>query len=339
MGLEIGQLQRPIKAVIRPLFNLAWRVTTEGLENVPTSGGAIIAPNHLSVLDSFFVPCALPRRITYVGKAEYLDDWKTKTLFPAMGMIPIDRRGGEHAQSALDAAAGVLNRGELFGIYPEGTRSRSGDLHKGHTGMARLAMETNSPIVPVGLLGTLEVQPPDAKFPRPFRHVHIRFGTPISPERYLDRPGDRLSLRQLTDEVMWEIRRLSGQAYDDSYATKSAKPEATREPAAAAASSTTVLSGAGAEVRQGRHLRTNTTASKSGAATRPSSGSVLAARPLVSAAGGAGAVPGQAATSEPKSRKPQPKPVAADASDSDSHPVLGRASSSTVLQPRPLASA
>lgn len=281
--LEIGQLQRPIKAVLRPAFNFAWRVTIEGAENVPLSGGAIIAPNHLSVLDSFFVPCSLPRRITYVGKAEYLDDWKTKTLFPAMGMIPIDRRGGEHAQAALDAAADVLRRGELFGIYPEGTRSRSGDLHKGHTGMARLAMETNSPIVPVGLLGTLAVQPPDAKFPRPFRDVLIRFGEPISPDRYSDRLGDRLALRQLTDEVMWEIRRLTGQSYDDTYATKAAKPEASREPAAAAASSATVLPGVGGEVRGGRHLRPAATSSNSTAssvATRPSSSSVLAARPL-----------------------------------------------------------
>ncbi|MBK6439719.1 MAG: 1-acyl-sn-glycerol-3-phosphate acyltransferase [Candidatus Microthrix sp.] len=94
MQLEVGQLQKPIKAVLKPLFNFAWRVSTDGLENIPTDGGAIIAPNHLSVLDSFFVPCSLPRRITYVGKAEYLDDWKTKYLFPAMGMIPIDRRGG-----------------------------------------------------------------------------------------------------------------------------------------------------------------------------------------------------------------------------------------------------
>lgn len=335
MQLEVGQLQRPIKAVLKPLFNLAWRVSTEGLEHVPTKGGAIIAPNHLSVLDSFFVPCSLPRRITYVGKAEYLDSWKTKTLFPAMGMIPIDRRGGEHAQAALDAAADVLNRGELFGIYPEGTRSRTGDLHKGHTGIARLAIETNSPIVPVGVLGTVEVQPPDAKFPRPFRNVHIRFGQPISPERYLDLLDDRLALRQLTDEVMFEIRRLSGQSYNDSYATKSAKaeePTTPSTPSTAPASSTTVLSGAGAEVRHGRHLRTATPTSAPGGPTRPSSGSVLAPRPLVPT-GGASPVP-------------EPDPAAARehaeaAVDTSAHhaDMLSRASSSTVLRPRPLTSA
>ena len=340
--LEIGQLQRPIKAVLRPAFNFAWRVTIEGAENVPLSGGAIIAPNHLSVLDSFFVPCSLPRRITYVGKAEYLDDWKTKTLFPAMGMIPIDRRGGEHAQAALDAAADVLRRGELFGIYPEGTRSRSGDLHKGHTGMARLAMETNSPIVPVGLLGTLAVQPPDAKFPRPFRDVLIRFGEPISPDRYSDRLGDRLALRQLTDEVMWEIRRLTGQSYDDTYATEGAKPEASREPAAAAASSATVLPGVGGEVRGGRHLRPAATSSNSTAssvATRPSSSSVLAARPLTPGigVGAASSVTTNRAVDD-SAAEPLPSDEVSDAT-TNSGGLLERASSSTVLKPRPLVTA
>ena len=329
MQLEVGQLQRPIKAILKPLFNFAWRVSTDGLENIPAKGGAIIAPNHLSVLDSFFVPCSLPRRITYVGKAEYLDDWKTKTLFPAMGMIPIDRRGGEHAQAALDAAAGVLNRGELFGIYPEGTRSRTGDLHKGHTGIARLAIETNSPIVPVGVLGTVEVQPPDAKFPRPFRNVHIRFGEPISPERYLDRLDDRMALRQLTDEVMFEIRRLTGQDYNDSYATSAAKAEEPRSPPTAPASSSTVLTGAGGEVRHGRHLRTGTSTSAPGGATRPSSGSVLASRPLVPSGGSPVPAPDPTAAREHAD-------AVATAANVEHDDVLSRASSSTVLRPRPL---
>lgn len=220
MQLEVGQLQKPIKAVLKPLFNFAWRVSTDGLENIPTDGGAIIAPNHLSVLDSFFVPCSLPRRITYVGKAEYLDDWKTKVLFPAMGMIPIDRSGGDASTAALDAAACVLDSGELFGIYPEGTRSRSGKLHKGHTGVARLALRTGCPIVPVGIVGAVAIQPPDAKFPRLFRELTIRFGKPIDVSRYGDRDNDRLVLRQITDELMFEIRNLSGQDYVDSYATK-----------------------------------------------------------------------------------------------------------------------
>lgn len=217
---DAGQAQSIAKAVLTPIFRFAWRVRTEGLENVSASGGALIAPNHTSVLDSFFVPLVLPRRITYVGKAEYLDDWKTKYLFPAMGMIPIDRAGGDASAAALDAAAQVLEAGELFGIYPEGTRSRSGDLHRGHTGVARLALRTGCPIVPVGLVGARDIQPPEARFPRPFMDLLIRFGTPIDVSRYAGRANDRLVLRQITDELMYEIRRLSGQHYVDTYATK-----------------------------------------------------------------------------------------------------------------------
>lgn len=215
-----GRIQRIAKVVMTPPFRFAWRVHTEGLDHVPATGGALIAPNHTSVLDSFFVPLVLKRRITYVGKAEYLDDWKTRYLFPALGMIPIDRSGGSASAAALDAAAAVLERGELFGIYPEGTRSRTGDLYKGHTGVARLALRTGCPIVPVGIIGAREVQPPEARFPRLFREVLIRFGEPIDVCRYADRANDPLVLRQITDEVMFEIRNLTGQRYIDTYATK-----------------------------------------------------------------------------------------------------------------------
>src|SRR3954453_17012498 len=120
---EPGQLYTVAKAILKPVFSFAWNLDVEGLEHVPPSGGAIIPPNHISVLDSFFLPAVLPRRITYVGKAEYMDSWKTKYLFPALGMIPIDRTGGNASERALAAAQRVLERGELFGIYPEGTRS------------------------------------------------------------------------------------------------------------------------------------------------------------------------------------------------------------------------
>lgn len=221
---DAGQIQSVARAVLTPPFRFFWKVTVDGMDHVPSTGGAIIAPNHISVLDSFFVPLVLPRRITYVGKAEYLDDWKTRWVFPAIGMIPIDRAGGDAATAALDAAAGCLHAGELFGIYPEGTRARDGRLHKGHTGVARLALRTGSPIVPVGIIGTDEVQPADAKVPNVFRRVHIRFGRPIDVQRYLDRADDRLVLRQIVDEVMYEIRNLSGQTYVDTYATKPSKP-------------------------------------------------------------------------------------------------------------------
>lgn len=225
MQREAGQIQSVARAVLTPPFRFLWKVTTEGLEHVPGDGGAIIAPNHISVLDSFFVPLVLPRRITYVGKAEYLDDWKTRWLFPAMGMIPIDRSGGDSSARALDAAAGILDAGELFGIYPEGTRARDGLLHKGHTGVARLALRTGSPIVPVGIVGTDRVQPPDARLPLPFRRVHLRFGRPVDVRRYRGRTDDRMLLRQITDEVMFEIAALSGQQYVDTYATSKAAPQ------------------------------------------------------------------------------------------------------------------
>jgi 1-acyl-sn-glycerol-3-phosphate acyltransferase len=217
---EVGQLYKPARAVLDPLFRFCWRWEVEGLEHLPQSGGAIVAPNHLSVFDHFAVGCALPRRITYVGKAEYMDSWKTRYVFPALGMIPIDRGGGSAAERALDKAAELLDAGELFGIYPEGTRSRDGRLHKGHTGCARLALRTGCPIVPVGLQGTLEVQPPDASVPRPFKTIRVRIGRPVDVTRYLDRADDRLVLRQITDEVMYEIRELSGQEYVGTYATK-----------------------------------------------------------------------------------------------------------------------
>ncbi|MGI9578123.1 MAG: lysophospholipid acyltransferase family protein [Microthrixaceae bacterium] len=232
MERKAGKAQGMFRALLTPPFRFLWSITTEGMERLPDSGGAIIAPNHISVLDSFFVPLVLPRRITYVGKAEYMDSWKTKYVFPAMGMVPIDRSGGDAAKGALDTAAEVLGAGELFGIYPEGTRARDGLLHKGHTGIARLALRTGAPIVPVGIIGTKEVQPPDAKVPKPFMRVHLRFGDPVDVARYADRADDRLVLRQITDEIMFEIAALSGQSYVDTYATK---PSRTPEPDGVAA--------------------------------------------------------------------------------------------------------
>ena len=220
MARDVGQLNTIARAILKPLFGFAWRIEVEGLDRLSPTGGAIMAPNHLSVLDHFVLGATLPRRITFVGKGEYMDSWKTKYIFPALGMIPIDRSGGSAAEGALNAAAGVLEAGELFGIYPEGTRSRDGRLHKGHTGAARLALRTGCPIYPVGLQGTLEVQPPDSSMPKPFKVMRVRIGRPVKVDRYLDRPDDRLVLRQITDEVMFEIRELSGQEYVDTYATK-----------------------------------------------------------------------------------------------------------------------
>lgn len=238
----MGRLYPVAKAIMTPLFRGLWRMTIEGMDNVPASG-AIIAPNHVSVLDSFVLPAVLPRRITFVGKAEYMDDWKTKHLFPALGMIPIDRKGGSAADAALDAAAGILGHGELFGIYPEGTRSRDGVLHKGRTGVARLSLRTGAPIVPVGLVGTREIQPPDQPMPRPFKPITVRFGRPIDPARFRARDGDPLLFREITDELMFEIAQLSGQTYVHEYATKPSKdvPKPDHDPMGEQRSSTELL--------------------------------------------------------------------------------------------------
>ena len=201
-----------------PASRHLWNTKITGLDRIPESGPCIIAPNHISFLDSALLMGLLPRQIWFVGKAEYMDDWKTKYLFPATGMIPIDRSGGSASQKALDAATEVLEAGGLFGIYPEGTRSRDGRLYKGRTGVARLALRTGAPVVPVGIIGTDKIQPPDARAPKLFRECEFHFGRPIKPGRYLKRIDDGRVFREFTDEVMFEIRELCGQEYVHRYA-------------------------------------------------------------------------------------------------------------------------
>jgi len=210
--------------VIRQLVHRLWDVTVEGLEHVPTSGPAILAPNHLSFCDSVFVPLSIPRRVWAIGKGEYMDDWKTKHLFPAFGMIPVDRSGGEAAQVALDTAARVLEGGHLFMIYPEGTRSRSGHLHKARTGAARLSLRCNAPIIPVGHQGTLDVQPPDQFMMKPFLPVTIKYGAPMRIEDHGD-PNDPRTIRTFADAVQFEIAALSGQRYVNTYAGADDTPD------------------------------------------------------------------------------------------------------------------
>ena len=222
-----GATQRRFRTIARPIANRLWEIELRGFERLPIEGPAILCPNHISFLDSAFLMLSLRRNISFVGKAEYMDSWKTKYLFPAMGMIPIDRSGGEKSSAALDAAEQVLRRGELFGIFPEGTRSRDGRLFKGRTGAARLAMKLDCPIFPVGVIGTDEIQPPDAKAPKPFRSCSITIGRPIRPDRYRGRGADHIAWRSMTDEVMYEIRELTGQTYVNVYAGQLAEAEPT----------------------------------------------------------------------------------------------------------------
>jgi 1-acyl-sn-glycerol-3-phosphate acyltransferase len=228
------RLSKYLFGAIRAATPRLWKFEIEGREHVPTEGPAIITPNHLSFCDSVFVPAALPRRVWAIGKGEYMDSWKTKHLFPAMGMIPVDRSGGDAAQAALDAAADVLAEGRLFMIYPEGTRSRSGNLHKGRTGAARLALRCNAPIIPTGHTGTIDVQPPDSVVMKTRVPVVVRFGRPMWASEYGD-PDDPRTLRRFTDAVMFEIAQLSGQQYVDTYAGKDDRPDDGKTPTAPAA--------------------------------------------------------------------------------------------------------
>jgi 1-acyl-sn-glycerol-3-phosphate acyltransferase len=229
-----NKLQARARTVVRPIARALWTINQVGYDQLPESGPAILCPNHISFLDSAFLMLTLPRNISFVGKAEYLDSWKTRYLFPAMGMIPIDRSGGEKSQGALEAALEVLRRGELFGIFPEGTRSRDGYLYKGRTGAARLAMEIGCPIFPVGITGTDTIQPPDAKVPKLRKECTIQIGRPIKPGRYRGRGPEHVAWRSMIDEVMFEIREMTGQTYRNVYAGTPVEPTAPSKVASVA---------------------------------------------------------------------------------------------------------
>jgi 1-acyl-sn-glycerol-3-phosphate acyltransferase len=223
-----------IKTILKPILRGLYRIRVEGLENVPKKGPAIIAANHLSFLDSFFLPLVVKRRkMTYLAKADYFKSWKTAWFFKAVGQISCEREGGKKSEQSLQIALEVLEDGKLLGIYPEGTRSPDGRLHRGRTGVARLALMGDAPVIPCGLVGTEKVMPKAAKFPR-LRgriEVHVKFGKPLDFSRYQGRDHDRFVLRSVTDELMYEIMQLSGQEYADEYASRSATeplPESAR---------------------------------------------------------------------------------------------------------------
>lgn len=214
-----------IKGILKPLLRAMYRIRVEGVENVPATGPAIIAANHRSFLDSFFIPLVVRRRkVTYLAKADYFKSWKTAWFFRGAGQISTEREGGKKSQQSIDIALEVLREGKLLGIYPEGTRSPDGYLHRGRTGVARLALAAGVPVIPCGLIGTEEVMPKNAKMPRLWGHrkVQLRFGKPLDFSRYEGKERDSFVLRSVTDEIMYEIMRLSGQEYKDEYAPRSA---------------------------------------------------------------------------------------------------------------------
>ncbi|WP_168581319.1 lysophospholipid acyltransferase family protein [Gephyromycinifex aptenodytis] len=208
--------------IVGPIVRFLFRPWVEGAQHVPAHGPAILASNHLSFSDSIFLPLILPRRVTFPAKMEYFTSPGLKgrlkaAFFRGTGQIPIDRSGGEASQAAMRAGLEVLRRGELFGIYPEGTRSPDGRLHRGKTGMARLALEAGVPIIPVAMIDTDKAQPTGQKIPNIVR-VGVRFAPPIDLSPYQGREDDYDAWREITDQVMAELARLSGREYVDEYA-------------------------------------------------------------------------------------------------------------------------
>ncbi|MFK0048739.1 lysophospholipid acyltransferase family protein [Streptomyces sp. NPDC090741] len=210
--------------LLGPLLRLLFRPRIEGLENIPAEGAAIIAGNHLSFSDHFLMPAILKRRITFLAKAEYftgpgVKGRLTAFFFRSAGQIPVDRSGKDAGQAALREGLGVLAKGELLGIYPEGTRSHDGRLYKGKVGVAAMALGAGVPVVPCAMVGTFEIQPPGQKIPN-IRRVTIRFGKPLEFSRYDGMEGERAVLRAVTDEIMYAVLGLSGQEYVDRYAAE-----------------------------------------------------------------------------------------------------------------------
>ncbi|MFI8998696.1 lysophospholipid acyltransferase family protein [Streptomyces sp. NPDC053542] len=209
--------------VLGPLLRAVFRPRVEGLEHIPEEGAAIIAGNHLSIADHFVMPAMVPRRVTFLAKAEYftgpgLKGRLTAAFFRGIGQIPVDRSGGKASRSAIRSGVNVLRRGRLLGIYPEGTRSHDGRLYKGRTGVAAMALEAGAPVIPCAVIGTFEAQPAGRRLPRATR-VTIRFGEPMDFSRYANMTSEHAALRAVTDEIMYEIMKLSGQEYVDMYAT------------------------------------------------------------------------------------------------------------------------
>jgi 1-acyl-sn-glycerol-3-phosphate acyltransferase len=210
------------RIVLGPILRLIFRPYVIGMENVPPSGGAIFASNHLSFSDSIFLPLVVDRRITFLAKMDYftgkgLKGRLTAGFFKGVGQLPVDRSGGLASEAALRTGLRVLGKGECLGIYPEGTRSPDGKLYRGKTGVARMALEAHVPVLPVAMIDTEKIQPPGRKIPRLGR-VGVKIGAPLDFSRYEGMEGDRFVLRSITDEIMYELMELSGQEYVDIYA-------------------------------------------------------------------------------------------------------------------------
>ncbi|MDQ2699314.1 MAG: 1-acyl-sn-glycerol-3-phosphate acyltransferase [Actinomycetota bacterium] len=209
--------------VIGPIVKAIWRPWIIGRRNVPAEGAAILASNHLSFVDSVFLPLMIDRPVAFLAKSDYftgkgLKGWSTRMFFKATGMIPIDRSGGKASEASLNTGLQVLGRGDLLGIYPEGTRSPDGKLYRGRTGIARMALEAHVPVVPVVMVDTDTMMPIGTRVPRIAR-VGVVIGEPLDFSRFEGMEGDRYILRSITDEIMVALQRLGEQEYEDVYAS------------------------------------------------------------------------------------------------------------------------
>jgi 1-acyl-sn-glycerol-3-phosphate acyltransferase len=206
-----------------PILHLLWRPEVTGLEHIPASGGAILASNHLSIVDSIFLPLMISRPVTFAAKSEYftgtrLVDRITGTYLRATKQLSVDRAGARAAQDMLESALGLMRDGALFGIYPEGTRSPDGRLYRGRTGIGWLALSSGLPVIPVAMIGTDRVLPPGSKIPRVSR-IRVKIGAPLTFEALQARGTGARQRRAVTDEVMQSIQALSGQEYVPVYAS------------------------------------------------------------------------------------------------------------------------
>jgi 1-acyl-sn-glycerol-3-phosphate acyltransferase len=231
-----------VKAIIGPILRLVFRPWADGTDNVPREGPAILASNHLSFSDHFFAPLPLPRKVVFLAKSEYftgrgLKGLVSRAFFRGVGQIPVDRSGGKASERALKTGLRVLAQGKLLGIYPEGTRTPDGRLYRGKTGVARLALEAKVPVIPTAMVGTFEFQPPGKIAPRLWVRPGVRFGKPLDFSRYYGLHEDRIVLRAITDEIMYELMKLAEQEYVDEYAqrTKLRRGPIRRNPDLAAA--------------------------------------------------------------------------------------------------------
>jgi len=217
--------------VVGPILLAIFRPWVVGLQHVPKDGPVILASNHLSFIDSVFLPLVVDRPVVFLAKSEYftgkgLKGWATRMFFQATGQLPIDRSGGKASEASLNTGLRVLSEGRILGIYPEGTRSPDGRLYRGRTGVARMVLESGAPVIPVAMIGTEKVMPIGTRLPK-VRRIGIILGEPLDFSRFEGLEGDRFVLRSVTDELVHELRRLGDQDYVDVYASSVKEQRAT----------------------------------------------------------------------------------------------------------------